>query len=155
MPLHSRVRIGIRNAPIHDLPNWIVRARQAPRTGGALLDRQLAPRVATELARRGGHIKLPDLLACPRVVRGDETELALPLLARAVRDHLAVGNQESTGSHLSLVDLRLPAELPRLGVERDQESVGRAEINHVLVDAEALRAGSGRQDAARIVALIL
>ena len=136
----SRVRIGIGDAPIDDFADRIVRARQAPGAGGPLVDRHVAPGVAARLAGRGRDVELPDLLACLGVVRGDETELALPLLTGAVRDHLAIGDQQSAGGDLAVVDLGFPAQLAGPGIERQQKSVRRAEIDHVLVDAEALAA---------------
>ena len=149
----SRVRIGIGHAPIDDFADRIVRARQAPRAGGPLVDRHVAPGVAARLARRGRDVELPDLFACPRVVSGDEAELALSLLTGAVRDHLAIGDQQSAGGDLAVVDLGFPAQLAGPGIERQQESVRRAEVDHVLVDAEALAARRRGHDAVWIVAL--
>ena len=80
------------------------------------------------------------ILAGHRVVRRDEAVLALALLAGAVGDHLAVGDEDAARLLAAIVELELPALLPGLRVDRDQETVGRGEIDHVLVDADALLA---------------
>ena len=71
-------------------------------------------------------------------MRGDEAEFAFSLLAGTVRDHLAIGDQQSARGNLSVVDFRFPAQLAGPGIERDQKSIGRAEIDHVVIDTEAL-----------------
>ena len=85
----------------------------------------------------------------------DETKLALRLLTGAVRDHLAVGDQQSTSCDLAVVDLCFPAQLAGLCIEGDQESVRGAEIEHVFINTEALASSCPGRDTLRIVALIL
>ena len=155
MTFEPSVRIRVGYTPIQDFTYRIVRARQAPWTGRPLVDCQVAPRVATGLAGRGGDVKLPDFFACLRVVCSDEAELALCLLAGAVRNHLAISHQQPTGCDLAIIDLCFPAQLAGLGIEGDQESIRRAEIDHVLVDADALASRRPGRDALRIVAVVL
>ena len=85
----------------------------------------------------------------------DEAELALPLLTGAVRDHFAVGDEQPTSGDLAIVYFRLPPELACLCIERQEESVRRTEVDHVLVDAEVLTARRSVLDGRRIVALVL
>ncbi len=93
--LEAGVRVGIGDAPIDDLADRIVRAGVTPGARGALVDRHVAPGVAARLAGRGGDVELPNRLPGLRVVRRDEAELALALLAGAVGDHLAVGDENA------------------------------------------------------------
>src|SRR5206468_11305591 len=127
------VGIGVGHTPIHDLTDRVVGARQTPRAGGPFLDRHLSPRFATRFAGRRGDIELPYFLAGLGVVGSDETKLALRLLAGAVRDHLAGGDQQSTSCDLAVVDLCFPAKLAGLCIEGDEESVRGAEIEHVFI----------------------
>src|SRR4029453_6602627 len=145
----------IGHAPIDDFADRIVRARQAPGPSSPLVDGQLAPGVAPWLAWRGCDVEFPDLSAGPGVVSRDKTELTLPLLTSAVRDHLAIGDQQSAGGDLAVVHLGFPAQLAGLASEGHQESVRRAEIDHVLIDPETLAARRRGQDALWVVALIL
>src|SRR5262249_4672742 len=150
-------RIGVRigDAPVEDLALGIIGARQAPRPRRALLDRHVGPGVAAGLAGRGGGVELPDFLAGLGVVRGDEAVRAHALLAGPVRDDLAVGDEHAAGGLAAVVNLGLPAQLPGLGVDRHQEAVGRGEIDHVLVDAEALAARGAAVDPLWIFARVL
>ena len=150
-------RIGVRvgDAPVQDLAFRIIGAGQAPGARGALLHRHVGPGVAAGLARRGRRVEPPDFLAGPGVVRRDEAVLALALFAGAVRDDLAIGNQQAAGRLSAVVDLGFPAQLARVRVERQQKSVRRREIDHVLVNSEALRARGRRGDRPRVLALVL
>ncbi len=126
----------------------------APRARGALFDRHVAPGVAARLAGRGRGEELPEQTPGHRVVRGDEAVLALALLAGPVGQHLAVGDEDAARLLAAIVELELPALLTGLGVDRDQEAVGRGEIDHVLIDADALLARDIAAHAFRISARV-
>ena len=149
-------RVGIRvcDAPVEHFAFRIVGAGQPPWACRALVDRHIGPRVAAGLARRGGDVELPYLFARFSIVSGDKAILALILLAGPVRDHLAVSNQQTAGGLAAIIDLGFPAHLSGFGVERHQVTVGRSEIDHVLVDTKALVTRCRRRNALRIVALI-
>src|SRR5262245_63546036 len=93
--LEACVRVRVGNAPIDDLANRIVGAGESPWASRTRFNRQLPPRIAARFAGRGGYVETPDFFSGPRVVRGDETELAFALIARAVRDNLAVRHEQS------------------------------------------------------------
>src|SRR6266436_3583253 len=97
MTREPRVGIRVGDAPVQNLAFRIVGTGQAPRARGALFYRHIGPGVAAGLARRGRRIELPDFPAGPGVVRRDEAVLALALSAGAVRDDLAVGDQQAAG----------------------------------------------------------
>src|SRR4029079_13979473 len=97
-------------------------------------------------------VELPQLLAGLGVVRDDEAVLALALLTRAVGQHLAVGDENATGGLAAIARFGFPAQLAGDCVERDDVPVGRGEIDHVLVYAEALAARRSRVHALVVVA---
>ena len=72
------------------------------------------------------------------------------VLAGAVGQHLAVGDEDAARLLAAIVELELPALLTGLGVDRDQKAVGRGEIDHVLIDADALLARDVAPHAFRI-----
>src|SRR5262249_58067747 len=85
------VGLGIGDRPIKRLAFRIVRTRQPPAAGDALLGRYIAPGIAARLAGRGGGVELPDFFPGSRVVRRDEASGAR--LAGAAGDDLALDHE--------------------------------------------------------------
>ncbi len=151
VPHQPGIGIRVGDPPIGDLAFRIIGARDSPRTGRTLIDRHVRPSVPARLARRRGGIEFPQLFAGPRIMGGDETELALALRAGAVGQDFAVRNEDSARGDFAVVGLGFPADLAGGGVERDQKAVRRGEIDHVLVDAEVLVTRRPWIDVLRIV----
>src|SRR5262249_59587441 len=131
--------VGIGDGPITRLAFRIVRPRQPPAAGDALLGRYAAPGIAARLAGRGGVVELPDFLAGSRVVR--RYEAAGARLAGAAGDDLALDHERRRrvlGELLVVLHPGLPADLAGARVERHQEAIGALEKDHVLEDREPL-----------------
>src|SRR5262249_60889362 len=105
-------------------------------------------------ARRGRYIDFPPSPAGLGISRRDEAFSPLTLRARAVRDPLAAGANPPPRGLPAIIDLGLPTDVPGLRIECDHESVGRCEIDHVLVDGDALASRPSSGDPRGVVAAI-
>src|SRR5580704_18033991 len=143
MPLQARVGHGIRDAPVERLAYGIVSAGQPPSGCEVGVLKILAPGLRTRFAGRGNVVKLPDIFAGERVLRGDKAGVAR-LSAAAAGDHLAFNND-------------WPRDILRLasaGIQTDHVAVGRGVKNYVLINGERFGARCAR-GGARDFALVL
>ena len=143
---------GIRDAPVERFADRIVSAGQSPggREIGVL--EILAPGFRARFAGRGNVVKLPDILAGERVLRGDEAGVAR-LAAASAGDHFAFHDDGARGV-LRLAGAGLPALLAGAGVQADHVAVGRGVENYVLINGErfgARGAGGGRWNLALVL----
>jgi hypothetical protein len=104
VPRQPRIGIGIGDAPIQHLALRIVGADLPPWPRRALVHRQVRPSVAARFARRSGREEFPHQSAGLGVIGCNEAVFALGLLAGAVGNHLAVGNQKAAGLLASIVE---------------------------------------------------
>src|SRR5580765_1815520 len=133
------VRLGVANAPVHEIELRVVRAR-SPRRAAAVLPRVgiLRPRFGTRLAWRRNRVPRPQLFPCLGIPTDEETARRR-LAAGHSRDEDTVGHNRRARGVVAFFRIReflVPHFLAGLHVERDDVVVDS--------DAEYFAAGDGR-----------
>src|SRR6266571_144717 len=123
-PARAHPRLGLRDAPIHQVEIRIVAAGDPRLAADAQVVGELAPRLAARLAVSPDGVELPELLAGRRVVAADPAAVvAVPIAADPTGDDDAVHDHRAGGVRIALGavgDRGVPYLLAGARVERGQ-----------------------------------
>ena len=138
---------GVPRGPVDRVELRIVAAGE-PRGRAAVLDVLALPGLRSRLARLRHRAESPDLLARRLVVRRDESVRAVFTAGHARDDQIACRKRRGRGGVIlaPVAELRVPQQLARETVERDDVRVVRLHEHAIARDGNAaVRAAAGGQ----------
>ena len=138
--IEKRPRLRLRGSPVREIQIGIVRARDPRFDAGALLLRQLAPRVEARLTFARNRVEPPRALSCVDIDGADVTPIGrrVPTAAGDALQHVVANHDGAAGGWMIHIgERRVPQDVAGARAERDHVRVARRQKDFVLGDGDA------------------